>query len=207
MDVIPYSEWCEFPFARQPNRIPAKQDDVWLHHGASGTSSIRTARAYARYHLSKGWAGIGYSWLIAEGKVLEGRGPGRAGAHTSGHNARSYGICMVGNYSLYPPSAADVDALVWLLQHGHDSGWFTYGKLSGGHRDVGNTTCPGDSLYSMIATINRKVDEGVSEMSTPSQRNIDDDLRRIRISLRALANALNVPVDLNGPTDGTTVIT
>ena len=214
MTIIPYAEWCEIPFNRQPSRIALTQPAVWLHHGASGTSSIRTARAYARYHNSKGWAGIGYSWLVAEGKVLEGRGPGKAGAHTSGHNTRSYGICMVGNYDRYPPSDADIDALVWLLEHGHRAGWFAEPKLSGGHRDVGTTACPGASLYNLIPTINHKVGEQVPDMSTPQQpqtpstsRNIDDDLRRIRISLRAIGSALGVPVDLNGPTDGTTVIT
>jgi hypothetical protein len=76
---------------------------------------------------------------------------------------------------------------------------------------VGTTACPGDALYRLIPTINRKVDEQVTDMSNnqppPTARNIDDDIRRIRISLRALGAALNVPVDLNGPADGTTIIT
>ena len=212
MRVIPYAEWCDVPFNRQPASMPIRQSDVWLHHGAAGTSSIRTARAYARHHNGKsGWAGLGYSWLIADGQVLEGRGPGRAGSHTQGHNSKSYGICMVGDYQRVPPSDKDVDALVSLLIHGRDSGWFTTSRLSGGHRDVGTTACPGDALYRLIPTINRKVDEQVTDMSNnqppPTARNIDDDIRRIRISLRALGAALNVPVDLNGPADGTTIIT
>ena len=208
MRVIPYAEWCDVPFNRTPGQILLKQPQVWLHHGAAGTSTIPTARRYAADHASRaGWAGLGYSWLIADGQVLEGRGPGREGAHTSGRNRTSYGICLVGNYSHRAPSQQDVDALVWLLQHGHAQGWFDKPQLTGGHRDVVATACPGAQAYRMIPDINRKARDVRAQQPAPSQRNIDDDIRRIRISLRAIGNALGVPVDINGPTDGTTVIT
>ena len=205
MNVVPYREWCDVPFNFTPAQILIKQPEVWLHHGAAGTSTIPTARRYALDNAARaGWAGVGYSWLIADGKVLEGRGAGREGAHTAGRNRTSYGICLVGNYSHKPPSQQDVDALVWLLQHGHTQGWFDKPQLSGGHRDVTATACPGAAAYKMITEINRKATEVAPP--APTQRNIDDDLRRIRISLRAIGNAVGVPVDIHGPTDGTTVI-
>ena len=205
MNVVPYREWCDVPFNFTPAQILIKQPEVWLHHGAAGTSTIPTARRYALDHASRaGWAGVGYSWLIADGKVLEGRGAGREGAHTAGRNRTSYGICLVGNYSHKPPAQQDVDALVWLLQHGHTQGWFDRPQLSGGHRDVTATACPGAAAYKMITEINRKATEVTPP--APTQRNIDDDLRRIRISLRAIGNAVGVPVDIHGPSDGTTVI-
>lgn len=205
MRIVPYSEWCDVPFNRRPAPVLLKQPDVWLHHGAAGTSSIPTARRYAADHAARpGWAGLGYSWLIADGTVLEGRGPGREGAHTNGRNRTSYGICLVGSYSYRAPAQADVHALVWLLRHGHESGWFARPELAGGHRDVVATACPGAAAYQMIPEINRKA--LTVEQPKPTQRNIDDDLRRIRISLRALGNAAGIPVDLNGPADGTTVI-
>lgn len=208
MHVIPYAEWCDVPFNRTPNQILLKQSQIWLHHGAAGTSTIPTARRYAADHAARaGWAGLAYSWLIADGQVLEGRGPGREGAHTQGRNRKSYGICMVGNYSHRALSQQDVDALVWLLQHGHTQGWFEGPQLTGGHRDVVATACPGAAAYKMITEINRKATEVITPQPAPTQRNIDDDIRRIRISLRAIGNALGVPVDLDGPTDGTTVIT
>ena len=43
--------------------------------------------------FSKGWSDIGYSFLIGgDGRVYEGRGWGRVGAHTYGYNSRAYGI-------------------------------------------------------------------------------------------------------------------
>ena len=42
---------------------------------------------------SQGWSDIGYSFLIGgDGRVYEGRGWGRVGAHTYGYNSRAYGI-------------------------------------------------------------------------------------------------------------------
>jgi hypothetical protein len=138
--------------------MPVRQPAVWLHHGASGSSSVATANAYARHHIvTNRWADVGYSWLIAGGQVLEGRGPGREGAHTAGHNGRSYGICLAGNYHMTPPAARDLDALRWLLSHGVERGWWDRPHVTGGHRDApgASTACPGDALNQAIPTINR----------------------------------------------------
>lgn len=46
---------------------------------------------------SNGWADIGYHIVVTEaGKIEQGRPISQAGAHTSGHNADSIGICYVG---------------------------------------------------------------------------------------------------------------
>lgn len=162
MEIVPRSEWAHRPPRAAPVRIPDRLPRRWLHHGAGGSSSIATARAYLNHHLDgNGWNDIGYSWLIAEGKVLEGRGVGRQGAHTRGDNASSYGICMVGNYSSSPPADRDLDALVWLLRHGHAQGWFTAPGFTGGHRDApgASTTCPGSALWAQIGPINARAQE------------------------------------------------
>jgi hypothetical protein len=156
--IVPRSGWCTVPRRSVPSVIPARQNTVWLHHGASGTSTVATANAYTRWHIhNNGWADIGYSWLVAGGKVLEGRGPGRAGAHTQGQNLTSYGVCMVGDYTRLGPSPADLDALVWLLRHGVERGWWGQPRLAGGHTDApgADTDCPGAGLYPLIGTVNR----------------------------------------------------
>lgn len=155
--IVARSEWCDTPRRSQPGRIPLPAPDVWLHHGASGTSSIRTARAYARFHIgTRGWQDIGYSFIIAEGQVLEGRGAGRSGAHTSGHNTTSHGIAIAGDYTNRDPDPADVDALRWLLRHGYESGWWPSPTITGGHRQApgASTTCPG-RLTRFIPSINQ----------------------------------------------------
>lgn len=234
VEYLRRSAWAHRPAAHQPTQIADRQPRVWLHHGAAGSSSIATARSYLTHHLGKGWADIGYSWLIAEGKVLEGRGRGRQGAHTFGDNHNSYGICMVGNYQTRLPERRDIDALVWLLQHGAARGWFDAPEITGGHRDApgANTSCPGDALWAHIDDINRqaadeeddmtaeqdarlkRIEQTVAELAglvgdlhvSVGGRSVANDLRRIRISQRALAGGVGVPVDNGGPDDGTVVI-
>lgn len=242
MRIIPYPEWASgLEWRSTPPRIPTPQPRVWLHHGAAGTSSISTARGYARFHMrERGYHAVGYSFLIAEGRVLEGRGAGRQGAHTRGENMSSHGVCMVGSYESRLPSARDLNALVWLLEHGAERGWWPEPKLTGGHRDAPGaaTSCPGTALWRHIPTINSRDQEddvmtdeqdarlkrveqqvaglgaAVAELSAVASelsrsvggRSVSNDLRRLRISQRAIGSALNVPVDNGGPDDGTVIV-
>ena len=49
------------------------------------------------WHKARGWNGCGYHYIIRRNGDLEnGRGIAKQGAHTSGHNAESIGICLVG---------------------------------------------------------------------------------------------------------------
>jgi len=223
MRMLPYEQWAAGITPNgTPGRIPLPAPDLWLHHGAAGTSSITTARSYARYHIeNRGWLSIGYSFLIAEGKVLEGRGPGRQGAHTAGENDTSHGICMVGDYTSHPPSDEDLDALRWLIGHGAEQGWWPTPRLTGGHRDApgASTSCPGDALYALVPQINRPPTK--EDAMTPKQEakldavlakleQLDDDaaqrwewalndsLRPLRRGVRALLASFGVKVE-GGP--------
>ena len=53
-----------------------------------------------RWHVDgNGWNDIGYHYLIdRDGQVARGRALETQGAHTSGHNANSIGICLVGGH-------------------------------------------------------------------------------------------------------------
>ena len=53
-----------------------------------------------RWHVNgNGWQDIGYHYLIdRDGQVARGRALETQGAHTSGHNANSIGICLVGGH-------------------------------------------------------------------------------------------------------------
>ena len=158
MNIVARNDWAgDIPAAGTPGRILLPAPRVWLHHGAAGSSTIATARSYARYHIeNRGWLDVGYSFVVAEGKVLEGRGAGRQGAHTAGQNTTSHGICIAGEYTSRPPSDEDLDALRWLLAHGAEQGWWPTAQLTGGHRDApgASTACPGDALYALVPQIN-----------------------------------------------------
>ena len=80
---------------------------IIIHCSASGWAN---AAVIDEWHKERGWKGIGYHFVILNGRgkvgayqahfdgVVEvGRPIQRAGAHTKGHNADSVGICLIGN--------------------------------------------------------------------------------------------------------------
>jgi N-acetyl-anhydromuramyl-L-alanine amidase AmpD len=49
------------------------------------------------WHRQQGWSDIGYHWVVRrDGTVEAGRREELIGAHVSGHNRESIGICLVG---------------------------------------------------------------------------------------------------------------
>jgi len=215
VNVVPRDVWCRRPGGTPP-RIATPTPRLWLHHGATGTSTVDTACRYVAYHQAHhGWIDVGYSFLIAEGKVLEGRGAGRSGAHTRGDNKASHGICMVGAYESKLPSDADLDALVWLVRHGIRQGWWD-GPLTGGHRDApgANTSCPGTALWDHIPEINRRVAGDVEDDMNPDEvrqivreelerafdgRDYANDMGRLRRSVRAIGGKLGLTTEYDDP--------
>jgi N-acetyl-anhydromuramyl-L-alanine amidase AmpD len=54
-------------------------------------------REITEWHLARGWATIGYHYVIRrDGEIEQGRPESVAGAHVAGHNYDSIGICLVG---------------------------------------------------------------------------------------------------------------
>ena len=175
MNIVPRNEWAGGIRPNgTPSPIPTPAPRLWLHHGAAGSSTVATARGYARFHIrTRGWSDVGYSFLVAEGKVLEGRGAGRQGAHTRNDNRESHGIVLCGDYSRTAPAQRDLDALRWLLSFGHARGWWPSPTFTGGHRDApgSSTTCPGDRLHRLIPDIN-------AQPGTTSPPEPEDDMAR-----------------------------
>jgi hypothetical protein len=179
-EIVPRHVWCPVR-GGMAGQIATPTPRLWLHHGATGTSDVKTACSYVAYHIRHhGWLDVGYSFLVADGRVLEGRGPGRAGAHTHGDNHGSHGICMVGSYENRLPSDADLDALVWLVKHGQERGWWQ-GPITGGHRDApgASTSCPGTRLWRHIPDINKRVLEQGDVMTPAQEAKLDEVLARL----------------------------
>ncbi len=65
------------------------------------------------------WSDIGYSFLVGgDGKVYEGRGWTRQGAHTYGYNSRSLAVSFMGNFMTTAPSSSMVSAAKTLIKCG-----------------------------------------------------------------------------------------
>lgn len=94
---------------------------------------------------------IGYNFLVGEdGTVYEGRGWGVMGAHTKGNNHDSLGIAFMGNFNNDVPSTEALTSVKHLLESGVSQGFLLPEFLLLGHRDLGNTECPGAKLYAAL---------------------------------------------------------
>jgi hypothetical protein len=151
-------------------------------NGYSSSQVPSIIRSIYAYHVkSNGWCDIGYNFLIDRfGRIWEGRYGGISkaviGAHTGGFNTDSFGVAAIGTYTTTQPSSGMLSAyeslFSWKLglyfrdptgtDHLVSSGGGTdkwpvgqsvlFHRIAG-HRDAGNTTCPGSDLYSKLPTI------------------------------------------------------
>ena len=126
-----------------------KINEIIIHCTASRPDQDITAKQVHKFHLSRGWKGIGYHFLIRlDGTIEAGRPLELAGAHTEYHNQHTIGICYAGgivvengkNKSCDTRTPAQITAmynLVRTLVHCYP----TIVKISG-HRDYNATACP-----------------------------------------------------------------
>lgn len=113
-------------------------DEIILHHAEAKSASVEEVN---RWHLERGWTGIGYHFYIRkDGKVYRGRPEWAVGAHAQGHNSRAIGICCEGSYMTETMPAAQLAALKALIAE-------MMAKYKGAkllrHCDVNSTDCPG----------------------------------------------------------------
>jgi len=124
---------------------------------------------YAYHTQSKGWSDIGYNFVVDRfGRIWEGRYGGVdrpvVGAHTLNYNEYSFAMSALGNFDVAKPSSAMLDAygrlFAWKLSlHGVKAGSTSQVvgsstfKAINGHRDAGQTACPGRYLYAKVPDI------------------------------------------------------
>lgn len=72
-------------------------DKIVIHCSATAECVDFDMTDIRQWHLDRGWRDIGYHYVIKlDGTIQHGRGIDQMGAHVSGHNANSIGICYVG---------------------------------------------------------------------------------------------------------------
>ena len=113
-------------------------DEIILHHAEASRASVEEVN---RWHLERGWTGIGYHFYVRkDGKVYRGRPEWAVGAHAQGHNSRAVGICCEGSYMTETMPQAQLTALKDLIRT-------MMAKYPGAkllrHKDVNSTDCPG----------------------------------------------------------------
>lgn len=99
-----------------------------------------------RWHKNeRGWSDIGYHYVIdLDGTIEAGRDVETAGAHCTGHNAKSIGICYVGgcDAQMQPKDTRTEEqkaSLLLLLKYLRQR--YPKAKIYG-HRDFAQKACP-----------------------------------------------------------------
>lgn len=125
-----------------------KRTGFVVHH--SGADDDQTVKAIQNFHLdTRKWSDIGYNFLIdKKGRIYEGRGWDKIGAHVEGHNTANIGVCIIGNYSRSLPSDAALTSLRWLYVAANARKGATLKVY--GHTQLGSTSCPGAKLMSVV---------------------------------------------------------
>jgi hypothetical protein len=147
-------------------------EKIVVHHSAGRIPSceeeVEFLRSIYKFHANtRAWGDIGYNYIIGPctGNIYEGRAGsfGVKGAHAGRFNAKTIGVMIMGNYQHEHPSSVSINSLVKLSRFlGEKYGFWPdgYSQMRGialpnifGHRDVANTTCPGDMLYARLPEI------------------------------------------------------
>lgn len=156
---VPREDWgADKPRSR--TRVPDNARTLFVVHYTTGEELApedrsrvdEWLRGIQAFHMGKGWADIGYNFLIGAGRIWEGRGWGYAGAHADGFNTKGWGVAFLGDNDPgrdVPPEDRALFRLLYevgVSRAGH-------GIRPVGHRDVNpDTVCPGGELAKFVAS-------------------------------------------------------
>lgn len=137
-----------------------KTDFIAVHCSATTEKMNIGAADIDKWHRQKGWACIGYHYVIRrDGTVEQGRDEAVIGSHVQGWNASSIGICMVGgvsaddvNKAVNNFTPAQFESLKKLL--GELKTRYPKAKIQG-HRDFPNVAkaCPSYDVKAWLKTV------------------------------------------------------
>lgn len=88
---------------------------IAIHHSLTRTGS---ALAFARYHISLGWPGIGYGYVIdSEGIIYKTARLSEITYHVGDSNRSAVGVCIIGNFDEDLPTQKALLSAAWLVRY------------------------------------------------------------------------------------------
>lgn len=174
-------------------------------------------RGIYRYHTqSLGWKDLGYQFLVDRfGTIYEGRAGGIdrpvLGAQASGFNTSTFGVASIGTHNTVGPTPQAVESIAQVIAWKFDihhidvagsvelesrgSTRFPDGHMVrlptvSGHRAVSNTSCPGQSLDSLLPAIRHRV------LELGGATILDHDAAPLRVTV-AEGRVLDAPVQFS----------
>ena len=120
--------------------------EIIVHCSATPEGKDFTVLDIKKWHLERGFSDIGYHYVIyRDGSINKGRDESKIGAHCTGHNSYSIGVCYVGGVAKDGKTAKDTrtdaqkKSLLSLLRNLK----MKYPQASiHSHRDYAHKACP-----------------------------------------------------------------
>ena len=147
--IVGPKTWAALGGGSLPNT--RRIDKIILHCSATPEGKDYTVAQIRQWHLARGFFDVGYHFMIyRDGSVHRGRPENQVGAHTTGYNPHSIGICYIGGCAAtknakgeYPPkdtrTPAQRAALVRLVAEMRKK---YPGATVHGHNEFANKACP-----------------------------------------------------------------
>src|SRR5688572_22456707 len=116
--------------------------------GSSFEAEAAHMREIQRWHLDRGWATVGYHFVISPGgRIFRGRPVDRLGAHVLGHNGGTVGICLMGDFEHERPAPAALASLAHVRGRLVPDGAKAQLLAHSDHRGHETSACPGRNLF------------------------------------------------------------
>ncbi|XP_052082624.1 peptidoglycan recognition protein-like [Mytilus californianus] len=148
--------------ARRPvkvSNIPNPVPYFFIHHTAgrechSFVQCTNLMKEIQNYHMDdphRQYYDIGYSFLVGQdGRLYEGRGFRREGAHTKHYNTVGLATSFIGNFMDHLPNNQSQAEVKALIQCGVYNNYISKNYRLYGHRDIGTTASPGTAFYNVV---------------------------------------------------------
>lgn len=129
-----------------PKKTSREIKEIIVHCAATPEGKNFTVEDINKWHKERGFDEIGYHYVIyLNGSIHFGRNVDKAGAHCTGHNSKSIGICYIGGVAKDGKTAKDTrtleqkKSLLELLKE--LKAVYPNAKIYG-HRDFAKKDCP-----------------------------------------------------------------
>lgn len=140
-------------------------DTITVHHMASDAPLINQAA----YHVNgRGWAAIGYTLVIYEGRLYQCNDLLAQTNHSAGHNHHSVSISIHGDLSKRPMTSQERELLyagILTLKY-----YLPHIKYIAGHNEQGKTSCPCTSMNQIREDI-ASLEEQIQFKASDSNQN------------------------------------
>lgn len=125
-----------------------KIDSIIIHCSATPEGRDVSAATIRQWHKAKNWNDIGYHYIIRlDGTVEQGRPVEQPGAHCTGHNQTTIGVCYIGGVAKDGKTPKDTRtdaqkaALLELVKHLQTVHRIPSSNIFG-HNEFANKACP-----------------------------------------------------------------